>query len=82
MKTELRLLLILTIIYVGTKTFFNLITPTDPTDAGRFERSGMHFYTDYGTGCHYLAGGGFFGKQILIPRMGKDGKQVCENIKE
>lgn len=55
-----------------------LILPTDPTDSGRFDRSGMSFYKDHDTGCQYLAGGGFFGKQVLIPRVDKDGEHICE----
>lgn len=51
---------------------------TDPTDKSRLYRSGMSFYIDYGTGCHYLAGGGFFGKQVLIPRVDKKGNHICE----
>ena len=53
-------------------------SPTDATDESRWNRSGMDMHIDHGTGCHYLAGGGFFGKQVLIPRLDKDGKHVCE----
>lgn len=42
---------------------------TDPPDG----RSGMHLYTDARTGCMYLSRG-----DSLTPRMGADGKQICE----
>lgn len=56
----------------------DILRPTDSTDKSRLERSGLYLYIDYGTGCQYLAGPGFFGKQVLIPRVDKDGKHVCE----
>jgi hypothetical protein len=57
--------------------FFWMFTPwgKDVTDVpGWFERrSGMHHYTDYGTGCEYVgaSGGG------LTPRLDRNGKHVC-----
>jgi len=59
----------------------DFLRPTDDTDKSRFKRSGMYLYIDHGTGCHYLAGDGFFGKQVLIPRLDKNGKHVCEGGK-
>ena len=53
------------------------IKPIDPTDLSRWDRSGMLHYIDYGTGCEYLAGSGFFGKEQLIPRVDKNGKHIC-----
>lgn len=46
----------------------------DTTDTSDGARSGMDLRTDHGTGCQYLesTGGG------LTPRLGRDGKQVCE----
>lgn len=50
--------------------------PYDPTDdAARGERSGMSFYVDHGTGCHYIAKP-IFGS--LSPRLDRDGNHVCE----
>jgi hypothetical protein len=54
------------------------IKTTDDTDHSRFKRSGMSLHVDYGTGCEYLAGGGFFGKSRLIPRLNAKGKHVCK----
>ena len=34
------------------------INPTDPTDQDSFNRSGLHYYKDYGTGKEYISGGG------------------------
>ena len=51
-----------------------LFEPLDDTDNGRFERSGMILYVDARTGCHYLSKP----FSVLVPRMGADGKQVCE----
>ena len=62
------------VILLGVSYF----SPTDATDKSRLDRSGMSMFIDHGTGCHYLAGGGFFGKQVLIPRLDKEGKQVCK----
>lgn len=50
---------------------------TDPTDASFWTRSGLNYYKDYGTGCEYIAGGGFFGKTVLEPRLDKDGNHLC-----
>jgi hypothetical protein len=49
----------------------------DDTDKGFSHRSGMYLLIDYGTGCHWLAGGflGFIGTPI--PRLDANGKQVC-----
>lgn len=58
----------------------SFFSPTDATDKSRWNRSGMSMYIDHGTGCHYLAGGGFFGKQVLIARVDKNGKQICEAL--
>lgn len=58
---------------------YEFLRPTDPTDSGIwFKRSGMGFHKDHGTGCHYLSGAGFFGKEILIPRVDKTGRHICE----
>lgn len=71
---EIRLALIVTLVIIG----INYLAPTDETDISRFKRSGMNLRIDHGTGCHYLSGGGFFGKEKLIPRLNKEGKHVCE----
>ena len=34
------------------------IFPTDPTDASRFDRSGLRYYKDAGTGKEYISGAG------------------------
>jgi len=47
---------------------------TDDTDRGKWTRSGMSLYTDYGTGCQYL--GKIFGG--ITPRVDKDGKHICK----
>lgn len=44
---------------------------TDPPNG----RSGLTLYTDNLTGCQYLA---IHYNSGLTPRMGKDGKQVCQ----
>lgn len=51
---------------------------TDPTDKGRFKRSGLHWYKDHGTGCHYIAGSNWFGSTELIPRLDKFGNHMCD----
>jgi len=43
------------------------------------EKSGLILYIDYGTGCHYLKSGAF---DSLVPRLDKNGKQVCEYKQE
>lgn len=57
---------------------FNYFHPTDPTDLSRWERSGMNHYIDHGTGCEYLSGSGFFGKEVLVKRLDAEGKHVCK----
>ena len=53
--------------------------PTDDTDNGRLDRSGLSLYTDHGTGCQYISiQSGMFGKGQLMPRLDKDGKHVCK----
>lgn len=47
--------------------------PRDDSDASTVVRSGMTPRTDHLTGCQYLTGGGG-----ITPRMGADGKQICE----
>ena len=47
----------------------------DTDDIANKERSGMALWIDYGTGCHYLQASPF---TPLVPRMDKNGKQVCE----
>ena len=51
--------------------------PIDPTDLDKWNRSNMHWYKDHGTGCEYLAGGGFLGKKFLIERKDSSGKHIC-----
>jgi hypothetical protein len=45
----------------------------DTDDRENNHASGMRLYTDYGTGCQYLRGGG----GGITPRMDANGKQVC-----
>lgn len=65
------------LLWIAIMLAVSYFMPTDATDKSRLERSGMSMFIDHGTGCHYLAGGGFFGKQVLIPRLDREGKQVC-----
>jgi hypothetical protein len=51
-----------------------VLTPTDSTDAGMWDRSGMSLHVDDLTGCHYLSV--IFGG--LTPRVDAGGKHVCE----
>jgi hypothetical protein len=62
----------------GLVLVLSVLMPTDSTDKSRLKTSGMYLHTDYGTGCQYLSGGGFFGKGVLIPRVDKAGRHVCE----
>ena len=41
------------------------------------KRSGLTLFIDYGTGCHYIQTSPF---QPLQPRLGQNGKQVCEYV--
>ena len=54
--------------------FFNLVIPKDSTDGEA--RSGLSIHTDALTGCQYLSR-----SSNLTPRLGKDGKQLCEGSK-
>ncbi len=55
------------------------LRPADPTDVSRWNRSGMDFYVDNGTGCHYL--GPFFGG--LTPRLDGAGRHMgCNPLPE
>ena len=65
------------LIFIGLLSI-DLLRSPDDTDKSRWDRSGMSLYIDHGTGCQYLAGGGFFGKEVLIPRVNKIGMQVCK----
>ncbi len=55
------------------KTFWKNYDDTD--DLANKEASGLILYIDHGTGCHYLCRGVF---DTLVPRLDKNGKQVCE----
>jgi len=59
---------------VGVMT---LISPTDETDRGRFERSGVQLRIDHGTGCQYLetrAG-------AITPRLTTSGEHMgCNSV--
>lgn len=49
---------------------FGYFSPLDPTDLSRWQRSGLYYYKDHGTGCEYIAAAdGWFGKPKLIPRI-------------
>lgn len=48
--------------------------PYDDTDLAFEKRSGLKLYTDYGTGCQYLATP--YGK-TLTPRFDREGKHIC-----
>ena len=64
-------------IAVGVIALWFWFQPYDETDDTiNKERSGMSLYTDYGTGCQYL--GKFL---ILTPRIGPDGKPLCDPAK-
>lgn len=47
--------------------------PTDTTDRGFFQRSGMELHYDAMTGCHYL--GTFLGG--VTPRLNQAGEHIC-----
>ena len=70
---------IATVLVILGVSLFNFINPTDPTEKDRWDRSGMNHYIDYGTGCEYLSGSGFFGKSVLIKRLDSNGKHICRN---
>lgn len=53
-------------------SLLSVYSPTDDTDFGAWRRSGLQLFTDARTGCQYVARDG-----ALTPRMGADGKQVC-----
>ena len=55
------------------------LMPRDDTDTSQ-KRSGMSLYTDNGTGCQYLGISSIFGPNALYPRMGRDGKQICNPV--
>lgn len=69
-------LLILVVVLV-----YDFLRPIDDTDKSRLYRSDMNLHIDYGTGCHYLSGGGFLGKEKLIARLDKKGKHICKGDK-
>lgn len=50
-----------------------LITPTDDTDAGYWERSDLRLHLDSGTGCQWLS----TRAGHLSPRLDASGKQIC-----
>ncbi len=50
-----------------------VITPTDDTDAGFWDRSGLRLHRDEGTGCEWLA----TRAGNLSPRLDASGKQIC-----
>lgn len=53
-------------------------TARDDTDSPT-ERSGVILITDHGTGCQYLmAPGTWGGGSGITPRMGRDGRQICQ----
>ncbi len=56
-----------------------ILTPVDSTDKSWFNRSGMHLYTDHGTGVQYLKAGMFGG---MTPRLDKDGKIITVERKK
>lgn len=66
-----------TMVFFSIWAIILLCDGTDVTDKSFWVRSNMHHYKDYGTGCEYLAGGGFFGKENLIPRVDSKGKHIC-----
>ena len=49
----------------------------DDTDKNIFHRSDLKLHIDNRTGCHYLST--WTGQ--IIPRLDKDGKQICEKRK-
>ena len=55
------------------------LTSHDDTDSANV-KSGLSVYTDYGTGCQYLAVGfKYIGSNGgLTPRLGVDGKPICK----
>jgi len=53
-------------------TGFQWFAPKNETD-GAGARSQMALRVDHGTGCQYLESS----RGSLTPRMGRDGKQVC-----
>lgn len=66
------------IFFVGL-VVYDIAKPTDSTDVSRFNRSGLRLITDNFTKCQYLSSPhGFFGKEVLVPRVDKNGKHICE----
>lgn len=65
--------LLLAVVLVVSVSFFVGDPPTDDTDFDSAHRSGLVLFTDARTGCQYI------GRPLgaLTPRMGADGKQVC-----
>lgn len=49
------------------------ISPTDDTDTGYWERSGLRLHLDRGTGCEWLS----TRAGDLSPRLDASGKQIC-----
>lgn len=54
----------------------------DTDDEANRIRSGMMLFTDYGTGCQYLASRAFLGYTTLIQRKDRDGFHVCNGSKQ
>ncbi|AHC30508.1 hypothetical protein CC53_gp091 [Rhizobium phage vB_RleS_L338C] len=50
----------------------------DATDKSASQRSGVRLVNDYGNGCQYLMSK----EGHLTPRMGVDGKQICNGEKK
>lgn len=48
--------------------FVSSFRKTDPTDKSFFQRSGMHYFKDYGTGIEYIAAPSEDGAPILVRR--------------
>lgn len=66
------------IFFVGL-VVYDFAKPIDSTDVSRFNRSGLRLITDNFTKCQYLSSPhGFFGKEVLVPRVDKNGKHICE----
>lgn len=61
-------LLALACVAIGSVMF-----PMKDNSDSQYERSGMNIHTDALTGCQYLSRG-----SSITPRMGADGKQICE----
>lgn len=58
---------------IGCALLLNSARQYDETDPPG-GRSGLGLMTDYGTGCQYL-----YYRSAMVPRMGKDGKQICKD---